>query len=310
MHDAEMVADGNAAYENALMWAVAGDERNAKKSVEILNAWAATLTKMDGHDVQLAAGLNGAKFVYAAELMRWTWDGWKPEDVNRFKRFLKEVIYPPISEFAPWANGNWGGACIKTTMAIGIFCDDRALFDQAVDYYRNGEGDASLTHYVINDAGQCQESGRDQQHTQLGLGQLAEACEIAWHQGIDLYGADDNRLLKGFEYTAKYNLGEDVPFTPYTDSTGKYKAKVISAEGRGTLRPIYEMVWNHYQRRRGIPAPWTKKAADRERPEGRGHTVDHAGFGTLMYSLADVTNGPGRGGGLASNPSVSHTMVG
>ena len=287
VHDAEMVADGNAAYENALMWAVTGDERNAKKAVEILDSWAATLTKMDGHDVQLAAGLNGAKFVYAAELMRWTWDGWKPAEVGRFQRFLKEVIYPPIREFAPWANGNWGGACIKTTMAIGVFCDDRALFDQAVDYCRHGAGDARLTHYVINDAGQCQESGRDQQHTQLGLGQLAEACEIAWHQGVDLYGAEDNRLLKGFEYTAKYNLGEDVPFVPYTDSTGKYKAKVISSEGRATLRPIYEMVWNHYRRRRGIPAPWTKKAADRERPEGRGHTADQAGFGTLMDSLPD-----------------------
>jgi hypothetical protein len=269
------------------MWAVTGDERNARKAVEILDAWAGTLAKMEGKDVQLAAGLNGAKFVYAAELMRWTWKGWSDADVRRFEGFLKEVVYPPIREFAPWANGNWGGACIKATMAIGVFCDDREVFDRAVNYYRHGEGDARLTHYVVNEAGQCQESGRDQQHTQLGLGQLAEACEIAWHQGVDLYGAEDNRLLKGFEYTAKYNLGEDVPFVPYTDSTGKYKAKVISADGRGTLRPIYEMVWNHYERRRGVAAPWSRRAAERERPEGRGHTGDHAGFGTLMYSLPE-----------------------
>ena len=93
---------------------------------------------------------------------------------------------------------------------------------------------------LFNEAGQCQESGRDQQHTQLGLGHLAEACEIAWNQGVDLYGEADNRLLKGFEYTARYNLGQDVPFVPHVDTTGKYRHKQISSSGRGKFRPIWE----------------------------------------------------------------------
>jgi hypothetical protein len=169
-------------------------------------------------------------------------------------------------------------------LAIGVFCDDRDIFDRAVDYYHNGKGNGRLTHYVVNEAGQCQESGRDQQHTQLGLGHLAEACEIAWNQGLDLYAANDNRLLKGFEYTAKYNLGQDVPFMPFTDTTGKYKAKAISAEGRGNLRPIYEMVWNHYERRRGVPAPFTRQAAEKLRPEGPAFGADHPGFGTLLFT--------------------------
>jgi hypothetical protein len=147
---------------------------------------------------------------------------------------------------------------------------------------------------VINEAGQCQESGRDQQHTQLGLGLLAAACEIAWHQGVDLYGEADNRLLKGFEYTARYNLGEDVPFVPYVDVTGRYRLKVISSDGRGGLRPIYEMVWNHYENRRGIPAPFTRRAAEKLRPEGVAHAGDHPGFGTLLFTRdADVKPPPG-----------------
>ena len=166
----EMVLDGNAAYQNALMWCITGDEAHARKAVQILDAWAATLGKLDGRDVQLAAGLNGFKFVNAAELMRDAYTGWKPHDVVRFERMLREVVYPPIKDFAPFANGNWDAACIKTTMAIGVFCDDRALFDRAVDYYRNGQGDGRLTHYVFDESGQCQESGRDQGHTQLGLG--------------------------------------------------------------------------------------------------------------------------------------------
>jgi hypothetical protein len=66
--------------------------------------------------------------------------------------------------------------------------------------------------WFINETGQCQESGRDQGHTQLGLAHLGDCCEIAWHQGLDLYGYADSLLLKGVEYTAKYNLGETVPF--------------------------------------------------------------------------------------------------
>jgi hypothetical protein len=134
-----------------------------------------------------------------------------------------------------------------------------------------------------------EESGRDQQHTQLGLGQLAEACQVGWNQGLDMYGAADNRLLKGFEFTAEYNLGHDVPFTPHTDTTGKYSWSVISPVGRGKLRPIYEMVWNHYGILKRLPAPWTKLAAEQLRPEGAGFQTDHVGFGTLLFTLNPST---------------------
>ena len=283
----EMIADGNAAYQNALLWALTGDEAHARKAVEILDAWSGALKRMDGHDVQLSAGLNGFKFVNAAELIRHTYPAWSAERVARCQRMLRDVIYPPLKDFAPFANGNWDGACMKTVLAIGVFCDDRAMFDSAVDYFRRGAGNGRLTHYVINPAGQCQESGRDQQHAQLGLGLLAETCEIAWSQGIDLYAEADHRLLQGFEYAARYNLGEEVPFVATVDVTGKYRHKRISDEGRGALRPIYEMVWNHYERRAGVPAPFTRRAAEKIRPEGPAFTADHPGFGTLMFTLPE-----------------------
>lgn len=282
--NAEMVQDGNAAYQNALMWCVTGNEAHARKAVGILNAWSKTLRKMDGRDVQLSAGLNGFKFVSAAELMRHTYPAWKPAEVARCKAMFREVVLPPIHDFATFANGNWDAACIATMMAIGVFCDDRALFDRATEYFRNGPGNGRLTHYIINETGQCQESGRDQAHTQLGLGLLAQACEIAWNQGVDLYGEADNRLLHGFEYTARYNLGERVPFVPHVDTTGKYRQKKIASAGRGAFRPIYEMVWNHYGVRRGLDAPFTRRAAEKLRPEGAAWSADHPGFGTLLFT--------------------------
>ncbi|GIT04810.1 MAG: hypothetical protein CM1200mP29_02210 [Verrucomicrobiota bacterium] len=61
---------------------------------------------------------------------------------------------------------------------------------------------------IVYPTGQCQETTRAQHYAQLGLGLLGGAAEVAWNQGVDLYGWGGNRILKGFEYTAKYGLGE------------------------------------------------------------------------------------------------------
>ena len=62
---------------------------------------------------------------------------------------------------------------------------------------------------------------------------------MAWEQGDDLWGALDNRLMKGMEYTARYNLGEDVPFETWTDCTGLYNDWTAPGEmGRGVIRDI------------------------------------------------------------------------
>jgi len=284
----DLEKDVCAAYQNALMWTITGDEAHARTAVAILNAWSTTLKIFDGTDVELGAGLCGFKLANAAEIMRSTYPAWTPKEIMQCQQMFKTIFYPPIQYFALWAHGNWDLACMKEMMAIGVFCDDHALFDKAVDFYYKGQGNGSISHYIINENGQCQESGRDQQHSQLGIGHLSEMCEIGWSQGLDMYGFLDNRLLKGFEYTAKYNLGEDVPFEPYTDTSGRFPASKISANGRGNLRSIYEMVLNHYENRVGVPAEqyiYTKMAADKLRPEGAGFNADNPGFGTLLFTL-------------------------
>ncbi|GAB3586589.1 alginate lyase family protein [Hymenobacter daeguensis] len=279
-------ADANAAHQNALMWCLTGDHAYADKAIALVNAWSGTLTSITGRDAVLMAGLGPFKMVQAAELLRYSKAGCAESDIQKTERHFRQVIYPVLREYAPFANGNWEAAALKTVMAIGIFCNDRAVYEDALRYYVNGWGDGRLTHYVINATGQGQESGRDQAHAQLGIGMLAECSEMAWHQGLDLYGYADNRLLKGFEYAAKYNLGnDDMPFVTTLDRTGKYFHQKISTIARGQLRPLYEQVYNHYVHRRGLAAPYTQQAAEKLRPEGPGKPgADHPGFGTLFYT--------------------------
>jgi len=278
--------DSCAAYQCSLLAAITGDDLYAHTARTIVQGWSGSLQRVSGADAVLMAGLGPFKLINAAEILRAT-GALDAAGAQAFAAMLRRAILPTIIDFALFANGNWDTAAIKTMLAIAVFCDDRPLFERALQYYLHGDGDGCLTNYVY-DNGQCQESGRDQQHTQLGLAHMGDACEIAWHQGLDLYGAINNRLLLGFEYTASYNLGDAVQFNPDVDRTGKYRHQVISP--RGPLRPIYEQIFAHYHVRRGLPAPAVARAVEKVRPEGVAQGADHTGFGTLLYALepADV----------------------
>jgi len=285
LHKAEVDDDCNAVYYNAIMWVATGDSAHARKAVEILNAYSYTLKAILPRDAELLAGLNGDQFVNGAEILRYTYKDWEAKDIVQCEKMFRDIFYPVVKDFAEFANGNWGSACVKMTMAVGVFCNDREIFQKGANYYLHGKGNGSLPNYIINEQGQCQESGRDQQHAQLGIGNLAEAAEIAWNQGIDLYGAYHNRLLKGLEYTARYNLGEEVSFAPYIDKTGHYKHEHISTEGRGVFRPIYEMPLNHYKKQKDLDTSFLQKVINKTRPESAGpRPYDQPGFGTLLFA--------------------------
>ena len=85
-----------------------------------------------------------------------------------------------------------------------LVAGDSVLYRHAIDTYLYANDNGTLPNY-IGETGQCQETGRDQAHAQLGLGAMCEICEMAWGQGDDLYGALDNRLMKGLGVDITYN---------------------------------------------------------------------------------------------------------
>ncbi|QIY74213.1 alginate lyase family protein [Streptomyces sp. RLB1-33] len=297
--------DIHAAYQNALRWKIAGTAANGDTAVKILNAWSAKLTTVTGNaDRFLAAGIYGYQFANAAELMR----GYAGFDLARFKTMMLDVFYPLNNDFLLnhntacitnyWAN--WDLCNMNSILAIGILCDDAAKYDQAVNYFKNGAGNGSISHaipFVYDSQGlaQYQESGRDQGHTMMGMGQLGAFCEMAWSQGDDLYGYSNDRIMKCAQYVAKYNLGQDVPYATYTWGTGQSCAQqsqtVISSASRGEIRPVWDILYYHYARRRGLSVPYIQAMAESVRPEGGGGDYgpnsggfDQLGFGTLMYA--------------------------
>ncbi|NND07635.1 MAG: hypothetical protein HKN87_14765 [Saprospiraceae bacterium] len=227
----DLELDAAAVYSQAIQWVVTGDARHAQKSIDMLNNWSSTLKSIGEHDAKPLVGMTGVSMINGAEIIRHTSDLWREEDIAQFEKMLLDVHYEVIKDFFDWANGNWDASMIQTMLSIGVFVDNQEIFDRATNYFLEGDGNGAILNY-FNDFGQCQESGRDQLYVQMGIGFLG----AAWKQGVDLYGAYDNRLARGFEYTAKYNLGYDVPFEPYTSIGGSYKHTEISARGQGTLQ--------------------------------------------------------------------------
>lgn len=322
--------DIHAAYQLALRWKVSGDKKYAEKSVEILNAWSSKLKTVHGNaDRFLAGGIYGYQIANTAEIMR-TYRGWNPRDFARFQKMMLEVFYPLNETFLFGRNGgkdhngaaitnywaNWDLANMASLQAIGVLCDRRDLYNQALEYFRRGRGNGAMNKAVYyihpGNLGQWQESGRDQGHNTLGIALMGPFLEAAWNQGDDLYAYDNNRFLAGAEYVAKYNLGETVPFQTYVWGTGprgdRREQTQISSD-QGTFRMGYELVVNHYVRRRGIAAPWSERYAAKMRPEGvpGGHasSFDQFGLGTLTDTLSPQVENPAPGGLTARKVGTS-----
>ncbi|MFF5522411.1 alginate lyase family protein [Streptomyces coeruleorubidus] len=319
--------DIHAAYQNALRYHVSGETAHADTAVAILNAWSGKLTSVQGSaDRFLAAGLYGYQFANAAELVRDHGDF----ALGRAQEVMRNVFHPLSDDFLTRHNGavvtnywpNWDLTAIACVLATGVFCDDRAVVDRAVEYFKHGDGMGSVKHAVpvVHDDGLAEwvEAGRDQGHALLGVGLMGTVCEMAWNQGIDLYGYDDNRFLKGAQYVAKWSLGGDVPYTANTRKkgaiggwSGSETAAGAAGVDPGMTRPIWAMIANHYTKRRGLSASYVTRAAAKAAPEGGGGDYgpnsggyDQLGFGTLAFTR-DRERVEGAGAGAAPGAGAS-----
>ncbi|OIJ91860.1 hypothetical protein BIV23_39390 [Streptomyces monashensis] len=205
---------------------------------------------------------------------------------------------------APHYWPNWDLCNMACALATGIFCDDQAKVERAVEYFKHGDGMGSIKHAipVVHDDGLAEwmEAGRDQGHSLMGVGLMGTVCEMAWNQGIDLYGYDDNRFLKGAQYVAKWSLGGNVPYTPYAlvdHRPGIQHPTDVATASPTQTRPVWAMVANHYTKRRGLSATYLTQIAAKATPEGGGGDYgpnsggfDQLGFGTLAFTRDKATD--------------------
>ncbi len=104
--------------------------------------------------------------------------------------------------------------------------------------------------------GIAQETCRNLMHVGHALATSAHIAETAWHQGVDLYGEQSDRLPTALEFHSKYQLGEKA--TPW----------LCGGRVERTTGPDLEVALHHYETRTGAKLPYTRALAEKARPAG------------------------------------------
>jgi hypothetical protein len=302
--------DVAAAYALGLRWKISGNTTYADTAVKILNAWSSTLKVINGSsDLYLAAGIYGYEFANAAEILR-SYSSWAASDQNVTKTMLHDVFFSKNHDFLVRHNGakldhywaNWDLCNMASMLSIGIFNDNRTMYEEAITYFKSGVGNGNINNftrdlYTVDGEvlAQGQEAGRDQGHATLDFALLGAFAQTAYNQGDDIFAYEDNRILAGGEYCAKYNVGYNVPYTTYTNSD--VTQTVISNSSRGSIRPEWELLYAHYADLKGLNANYTGQYRDLVNnasggAEGGGGNYgpnsggyDQLGYGTLTFRL-------------------------
>jgi hypothetical protein len=280
--------DCTAAYSQAIAWYVTRNEKYARNAIRIMNAWATTLT--GGHtnnNGPIQAAWTASVWPRAAEIIRYTSEFWAPEEIARFEKMLVTQYVPSIIHGSV-ENGNKELAMSEALINIGVFNNDRALFDAGVKMWRgrapayiylksdgpkpvlppNGEmpfwGNKGKTTPFVD--GLLQESMRDAHHANMGFSSMVNAAETARQQGIDLYAEQGERIIAALEFQAQ--------FLPPNRATPPANLEF-------SLQPTWEIAYNHFHHRLGRELPAIAKVIPTNRPTGAD--LNHMVWETLTH---------------------------
>jgi hypothetical protein len=271
--------DAIAAYTDALAWYITGNAQYAQKSIQLMDAWSATIQSHTNSNAPLQTGWAGSVWPRAAEIIRYTYGNWP--NAGRFATMLRNVYLPMVRNGSN-SNGNWELSMMEAAVGISVFLEDRAAYNAAISRYLNrvrafiylpadgalpytvpGSG-LSTPSQIINYwqgqstfvAGLTQETCRDFVHTGYGISAISHVAETARIQGQDLYAQVGERLRHALGLQSTYQLGAAVP------------SWLCGGSVTRGLGPITEVGYNAMHNRLGFGMTNTETLTRQQRPAG------------------------------------------
>ncbi len=286
--------DAIAAYTDALLWYLTRDDRYAQKSIQLMDAWSATIQDHTNSNAPLQTAWSASSWPKAAEIIKHVYGNWP--NSGRFATMLRNVYVPEIINGSN-SNGNWELSMTEALQGIGVFLEDKAIYDKAIALYRVRvpafvylESDGALPKTVPSQnlntrdkivsywqgqgtfvTGLTQETCRDFTHTGYGISSISHVLETARIQGIDMYPEFGERLRQALGFQSKWERNlEPVP---------SWLCKGTLNRGLG---PITEVGYNALHTRLGIAMANTQALTESRRPAGSNNlfvaweTLTHA----------------------------------
>ncbi|MET9275308.1 alginate lyase family protein [Kribbella sp. NPDC003557] len=286
--------DAIAAYTDALLWYITRDDRYAQKSIQLMDAWSATVQDHTNSNAPLQTAWSASSWPKAAEIIKHVYGNWP--NAGRFATMLRNVYVPEIINGSN-SNGNWELSMTEALQGIGVFLEDKAIYDKAIALYRLRvpayvylESDGALPKTVPSQnlntrdkivsywqgqgtfvTGLTQETCRDFTHTGYGISSISHVLETARIQGIDMYPEFGERLRQALGFQSKWERNlEPVP---------SWLCKGSLNRGLG---PITEVGYNALHTRLGIAMTNTQALTESRRPAGSNNlfvaweTLTHA----------------------------------
>jgi hypothetical protein len=286
--------DAIAAYTDALLWYLTRDDRYAQKSIQLMDAWSATISDHTNSNAPLQTAWSASSWPKAAEIIKHVYGNWP--NSGRFATMLRNVYVPEMINGSN-SNGNWELSMTEALQGIGVFLEDKTIYDKAISLYRlrvpayvylasDGALPKTVPSQNLNTrdkivnywqgqptfvTGLTQETCRDFTHTGYGISSISHVLETARIQGIDMYPEFGERLRQalGFQSRWERNL-EPVP---------SWLCKGTVNRGLG---PITEVGFNALHTRLGIAMTNTQALTESRRPAGSNNlfvaweTLTHA----------------------------------
>ena len=276
-----MIRDGSAAYACALLWYYSGDQKYADHAIEILNAW----NIFESHDNWLFLSWAVPHFLNAAEIIRYSQAGWSSADQKKFESMVRNYWLTPMQNNRFVNNGMH--ATIEGNIAVAIYLDDEEEFNNAVNKWRKWvpayiyiESDGRMPtvlgrvasdpvrYWSMDPAdgllhGQSQESCRDLHHVKLGVSGIMFGAEMAYHQGVDLWMEERERLSACLELHAGWMTGS----TTVPSSEDLCRIRCTTSGGTPPCQASdWEMALGHFVNRMGMDLPNLENMVDSRRP--------------------------------------------
>jgi hypothetical protein len=203
--------DALLAYATALRWAKTGDAQYATRCKQILDGWASTFRTMSvtsgqANQVDLEASWAAPTFAAAAEIIRYYQPAtgapanWPQASVNQFITFLNRLKDQYIvNTTSAGYNNNWNTSAGYALIAIGVFEDDRNVYNSGITIIKN------VIPICMNStgyqAGEVCINHQDYVHYQYALTGMSFAANICGIQGdLSIYSATSSRLLAGYQW--------------------------------------------------------------------------------------------------------------